>query len=90
MYIRFDYKVLHLTVSPRAAESIAVLMAIDLCWEKGFTHVHLQGDSKNLVDAVNAGDGADWSPMGHVIADIKVGLRIFQQWQMSFVKSRGV
>jgi hypothetical protein len=24
--------------------------------------------------------------MGHVIADIKVGLRIFQQWQMSFVK----
>jgi hypothetical protein len=41
------------TVSPYAAESFAALMAIDVCWEKGYTHVHLEGDSKNLVNAVN-------------------------------------
>jgi ribonuclease HI len=41
------------TVSPYAAESFAALMAIDVCWENGYTHVHLEGDSKNLVNVVN-------------------------------------
>lgn len=51
------------TVSSYAAESLAAQMAIDMCWEKGYTHVHLEGDSKNLVDAVNC-DEVDWGPMG--------------------------
>jgi hypothetical protein len=47
--------------------------------------VHLEGDSKNLVDAVN-GDVANWSLMGHIVEDIKIELRNFTQWKMSFIK----
>jgi hypothetical protein len=34
------------TSSPTVVESLATLVAIDLCRDKGFTHVHLEGDSK--------------------------------------------
>jgi ribonuclease HI len=76
------------TSSPTVVESLAALVAIDLYKDRGFTHVHLEGDSKNLVDAVN-GDAADWSLMGHVVEDIKIGLWNFTQRKMSFIKREG-
>ena len=50
--------------------------------------MHLEGDSKTLVDAVN-GEEADWSLIGHVVEDIKTGLWHFLQRKMSFVKRDG-
>jgi ribonuclease HI len=43
-----------------AAESMAALMAIELCRDLGLTHVHLEGDAKIIIDAVNC-EEADWS-----------------------------
>jgi hypothetical protein len=42
----------------------------------GPTHVHLEGDAKNLVDAVNC-EEADWSRLGHVVEDINIVLQMF-------------
>ena len=64
--------------SPIVAESLAALEAIKLRRDWGFTRVHLEGDSKTLVDAVN-GEEADWSLIRHVVEDIKTGLRHFLQ-----------
>jgi hypothetical protein len=65
------------TFSSTVVESMAALAVIDLYRDKGFTHVHMEGDLKNLVDVAN-GDEVDWSLMGHVIKDIKIGWRNFQ------------
>jgi hypothetical protein len=37
----------------------------------GLIHVHLEGDAKGVIDAVNC-ELADRSRLGHVIEDIKV------------------
>jgi ribonuclease HI len=36
-----------------AVEAMAVLLAIQLCRELGFLRVHLEGDAKGVIDAVN-------------------------------------
>jgi hypothetical protein len=59
-------------LSKISAEAMAVLLAIQLCREMGFTRVHLEGDAKVVVDAVNYVD-VDKSWMGHS-DDIKVEL----------------
>jgi hypothetical protein len=42
------------------------------CKELGLAHVHLEGDAKVVIDAVNC-ELADRSLLGLVIEDIKVG-----------------
>lgn len=46
-------------------------MAIELCRDLGLTHVHLEGDAKIIIDAVNR-EEADWSRLGHIVEYIKV------------------
>jgi ribonuclease HI len=40
-------------LAPVAVEAMAVLLAIQLCCELGFLRVHLEGDAKGVIDAVN-------------------------------------
>jgi ribonuclease HI len=74
--------------SPTVAESLAALDAIDLCRNVGLTKVHLEGDAKIIIDAVNC-EEADWSRLGHVVEDIKAELCWFNQRKMSFVNRGG-
>lgn len=39
--------------SANVAESLALLRAVILCNELGFSQMHLEGDAKALVDAIN-------------------------------------
>ena len=73
---------------PTVAESFAALEAIDLCRNVGLTQVHLEGDAKIIIDAVNC-EEVDWSRLDHVVEDIKAELRCFNQWKMSFVNRGG-
>jgi hypothetical protein len=41
---------------PAAVEAKAALLTIQLCHEMGFLNVHLEGDAKTVVAAVNSGD----------------------------------
>jgi hypothetical protein len=54
-------------------EAMAVLLAIQLCHEIGCSKVHLEGDAKGVIDAINSED-AYRSWMRHMIEDIKVEL----------------
>ncbi|XP_059431700.1 uncharacterized protein LOC132165234 [Corylus avellana] len=41
------------SLSPARAETMAALLAIRQCKELGLTHVHVEGDAKSIIDAVN-------------------------------------
>jgi ribonuclease HI len=73
-----------------AAEAMAVLLAIQLCRELGFLRVHLEGDAKGVIDAINYVD-VDKCWMGHVIEDIKVELKTLAHWKLTLtlVKREG-
>jgi hypothetical protein len=75
-------------LSPAAAEAKVALLTVQLCCEMGFSMVHLEGDAKGVVDAVNLGE-ADKSWLGHLIEDIKKELNSLACWRMSFVRREG-
>jgi ribonuclease HI len=72
-------------LSPVAAEAKAALLTVRLCCELGFRKIHLEGDAKIVVDAVNSNE-EDRSWVGHLFEDIKGELSSFDGWKMSFVR----
>jgi ribonuclease HI len=75
-------------LAPVAVEAKAVLLAIQLCHEIGFLRVHLEGDTKIVVDAINfVHMGKSW--LGHVTEDIKVELKSLVHWKLTLVKREG-
>jgi ribonuclease HI len=53
---------------------LALLLALQMCREMGYSKIHLEGDAKGVIKVVNSKD-ADRSWMGHLIEDIKVELQ---------------
>jgi ribonuclease HI len=70
------------------AEAKAVLHAIHVCRAMGLSKVHFEGDAKIVVDSVNSGM-MDTGWMGHLIADIKLEIQAFDEWQLSFIGREG-
>ncbi|XP_059456501.1 uncharacterized protein LOC132186539 [Corylus avellana] len=70
------------------AEAKAFLLAIRLCHDLCLTQVHFEGDAKSVIDSVNS-EAKDCSWMGHIIEDIKLELRVFQQWKLTFTRREG-
>ncbi|XP_059459795.1 uncharacterized protein LOC132189203 [Corylus avellana] len=75
-------------LAPAAAEAMVILLAIRLCHELSLSRVHFEGDAKSMIDSVNSVE-TDNSWMGHIIEDIKLELRAFQQWQPTFIRRKG-
>jgi ribonuclease HI len=75
-------------LSPVAAEAKAALLTVQLCREVGLRKIHLEGDAKTVVDAVNSSE-EDKSWLGHLFEDIKGELSSFDGWKMSFVRRKG-
>ncbi|XP_059436307.1 uncharacterized protein LOC132169261 [Corylus avellana] len=61
-------------VEPVIAEALAALHAIILCQEENFQNVVFEGDSLQVVQAINS-DSQCNSKYGHLIEDIKKGTR---------------
>lgn len=79
-------------LTPSAAEALACLLAIQLCSELGFQRVHLEGDSKGVIDAVLSSEKT-YCREGHLIDDIKTATQVLYQttgqWKMEFVRRDG-
>lgn len=59
---------------------IATSNAAQLCNELGQQTVILEGDAKQVVDAIT-GRGSSWSRYGHIVEDIRVMLQAFSSWE---------
>jgi ribonuclease HI len=70
---------------PLVAEAWAGGRVIQFGMELGFTHIVLEGDSKLVVDAINA-EGPSWSKIGHLVEDIQILLQNFQQWKVQAIR----
>jgi ribonuclease HI len=75
-------------LEPAGAEALALLLAIQTCREMGYSKLHLEGDAKAVIDAVQSTE-VDRSWMGHLIEDAKVELQAVLHWQLTFVRHEG-
>ena len=73
---------------PQAAETVAALMAAQLCIEMGIRQVQLEGDAKNVLVAVNSGE-PDESGRGQLTEDIRFSLRSIPVWEMRYTRREG-
>jgi ribonuclease HI len=67
------------------AEAVAALMAIQISHDLGYSKVWFEGDAKIIVDAVVSNE-TDWSRKGHLVDDIRVDLKRFTHWKLSYVR----
>jgi ribonuclease HI len=65
---------------PIIAEVMGELQATELCRDMGLSDIVLEGDSPQVVQAVNA-KGDQWLCFGQIIADIQVVLSQFRRWE---------
>jgi ribonuclease HI len=52
--------------------------------ELGLTDIQVEGDAKNVVEAINSA-GKNWSKIGHIVEDMQHLLRNFTQWKVDVV-----
>jgi ribonuclease HI len=71
-------------LDPTTAETMAALLAIQLCCEMGIQRVQLEGDANNVITAVNSGE-PDGSSRGQITEDIREMLKGVPWWEMNYV-----
>ena len=71
-------------MDPCAAEAWAGVKAIRWGLELGLSAVQVEGDAKNVVEAINSA-GKNWSKIGHIVEDMQQLLRNFTQWKVDVV-----
>lgn len=71
-------------LDPTAGEALASLHAIRWCQELGRQAIILEGDAKQVVDAINS-DVNNGSRLGHIVEDIRQFLKTFLRWHCAFV-----
>ena len=72
------------TLEPSAGEAFAASSAVCFCKDLGVQRVVLEGDAKQIVDAINS-SSTSWSRFGHLIDDTRWILKCFPQWKCQFV-----
>jgi hypothetical protein len=77
----------HVT-EPTTAEAITVWKLADVCSSLGFTKVVLEGDSLEVVKALQT-EGPYWSRFGLMINDAKILLNSLSEWRVCHVKRMG-
>jgi ribonuclease HI len=59
-----------------------------MCKDMRFSHVHLEGDSETIVDAINICK-VDRSSLGLLMDDIRSELSCMPHWKMTFIRREG-
>jgi ribonuclease HI len=67
-----------------AAEALAAYLGVLFAQERGVQQLILEGDAKQIIDAIRAKDGND-SMIGHLIDDVRQSLRGISRWQVNHV-----
>ncbi|XP_059450979.1 uncharacterized protein LOC132181760 [Corylus avellana] len=70
-------------LDPTAAEALASLYAVRWCQELGRRAIILEGDAKQVVEAINS-DVNNGSRFGHIVEDIRQTLKTFPRWRCAF------
>jgi ribonuclease HI len=70
---------------PAAAEAMAAFLAMQTAHEMGIQTVWFEGDAKEITNAVNSRT-TDWSPIGHLVDDLRLELSKFPTWKMTHVR----
>jgi ribonuclease HI len=65
-------------------KALAAIFTLRFSIEVGLDRVCLEGDAKNVVDALNSID-ANWSKISHIVEDAKILLQKFTSWEVTFV-----
>jgi ribonuclease HI len=71
-------------LDPCAAEAWAGAKAIRWGLELGLTDIQVEGDAKNVVEAINLA-GKNWSKIGHIVEDMQHLLQNFTQRKVDVV-----
>jgi ribonuclease HI len=66
-------------------EVTAALRAIKLSWELGFHRVVIEGDSLQVMQALNK-DGRNWSRYGLLMEEARELLNCLQNWKVNHVR----
>jgi ribonuclease HI len=73
---------------PSIAEALAAVQALVLWRDLGLPKIQLEGDAKNIVNALNS-VGTSWSKGGQIIADAQVLLQKFLFYKVKYVSREG-
>jgi ribonuclease HI len=73
---------------PSIAEALAAVQALVLCRDLGLPKIQLEGDVKNVVNALNSVE-TSWNKGGHIIADAQVLLQKFLFYKVKYVSCEG-
>ena len=71
-------------LDPMSVEALAAMVTTQFSNELGARNVFLEGDAKNIVEAVKS-QNSDESHRGHLFADIILILSSFLVWEMGYV-----
>ncbi|XP_059461760.1 uncharacterized protein LOC132190696 [Corylus avellana] len=66
-------------------EAMGALAAVEFSRDSGFFDVILEGDSKQVVDAIT-NTGPSWSKYEHIAGDIQEVRKTFRTWEVRHVK----
>jgi ribonuclease HI len=72
-------------IDPTTAEVMAAWQMVEICVRLGFSEIILEGDSMEVVQALNQEDSS-WGRYGFFINDAKILLQQVQHWKVSHVK----
>ena len=72
-------------LEPITGEAFAAFSAVCLCRDLELQHIMMEGDAKQIVDAVNS-NTSSWSRFGHIIDDTRRILGEFTRWTCNFVR----
>jgi hypothetical protein len=70
-------------LDPTVGEALASLHAVRLGQELGGSAIILEGDAKQVVEAINS-DVSNVSRFGHLVEDIRLTLKSFPRWRCVF------
>jgi hypothetical protein len=70
-------------LDPTVGEALASLHAVRLGQELGGSAIILEGDAKQVVEAINS-DVSNVSRFGHLVEDIRLNLKSFPRWRCVF------
>jgi ribonuclease HI len=71
--------------NPAVGEAMGALVAAKFGRDIGLFDIILEGDSKQIVDAIT-GKGSHWCKYGHIIGDIYEVMKGFRKWEVRHVK----
>lgn len=75
-------------VEPSHIEALAALRAVSFAIDMGFREFWLEGDALGIVQSIKCID-TDFSPVGHIIEEIKAQLNPLSWWKASHVRREG-